>query len=257
MQSDVGSHHPFSRIDRTIGHHRPLVERVLLMDDDRTERQRIAKYFTQHDMRVSERFGCKNTIQCIVTGGFSLVILDRQLDQENDLLRQIRAKSDVPVILTTANRSETDLVAALEFGADDYLVKPVAPRELLARARAVLRRQKAARASNRDLEPRRYYFGNWQLDRCTRTLTSLDGVPVVLTKAEYTLLLAFLAAPRRPLSRDYLKLATRKHGDIADRSIDVQVRRLRYKLEAEEKPQRIIRTEQGIGYMFALRVVLS
>jgi DNA-binding response OmpR family regulator len=187
-----------------------------------------------------------------------LVILDLRLDQEEgfDLLREIRSRSDVPVIITTGHRrDEIDRVVGLELGADDYLTKPFSLRELLARIRAVFRRQEAGRAvSQRDPERGRYRFGDWQLDRRSRRLTDPAGDQVVLTKGEYALLTAFLDAPQRPLSREHLLQATRVHEDIFDRSIDVQILRLRRKLEADRSAPQIIQTERGVGYVFTLPV---
>jgi two-component system, OmpR family, response regulator len=173
-----------------------------------------------------------------------------------DLLREIRSHSDVPVIITTGHRpDEIDRIVGLELGADDYIVKPFSLRELLARVRAVLRRQEMGRAA-RTHEPERggYRFGGWQLERRARRLIDPDATPVSLSKGEYGLLLAFLEAPQRPLSREYLLQATRVHEDIFDRSIDVQVLRLRRKLEVDPSAPRVIRTERGVGYVFALPV---
>jgi DNA-binding response OmpR family regulator len=143
----------------------------------------------------------------------------------------------------------------LELGADDYITKPFGLRELLARIRAVLRRQELGRAaSHRETDHGRFGFGGWQLDRRTRRLTDPNGAPVALTKGEYTLLTAFLDAPQRPLSREHLLQATRIHEDVFDRSIDVQILRLRRKLEADSSAPRIIRTERGVGYVFVLPV---
>src|SRR4029453_2918862 len=139
--------------------------------------------------------------------------------------------------------------------ADDYLTKPFNLRELLARVRAVLRRFNTGRAAPaRDPERGRFRFCGWQIDCKTRQLTDPDGAPVTLTKGEYALLLAFLDAPQRPLSREHLLQATRAHEDIFDRSIDVQVLRLRAKLKAGPSAPEIIRTERGVGYWFALPV---
>jgi DNA-binding response OmpR family regulator len=184
---------------------------------------------------------------------FSLVILDVQLGQRDgfDILRQIRGKSDIPVILITGQRrDDIDRIVGLELGADDYLSKPFNLRELLARARAILRRQEMGRQLTTTPVRGGYRFSGWELRRRTRTLTDPAGAIVDLTKGEYALLVAFLEAPLRPLSREHLLQATRTHEDIFDRSIDVQVLRLRRKLEADPAQPRLIRTERGIGYIF-------
>src|SRR5262249_5647992 len=139
----------------------------------------------------------------------------------------------------------------LELGADDYIIKPFNPRELLARVRAVLRRQEIGRAGQqRDPERGGYTFEGWRLDRRLRRLTDPKGAAVPLTKGEYALLVAFLKAPQRPLSREQLLQATRIHEDVFDRSIDVQVLRLRRKIEVDASAPRMISTERGVGYTF-------
>ena len=157
-------------------------------------------------------------------------------------------------ITTGHRRDEIDRVVGLELGADDYITKPFGLRELLARIRAVLRRREARQAPPRDSETGRCRFGGWQLDRRNRRLSDFNGVSVALTKGEYALLIAFLDAPQRPLSREHLLQATRMHEDIFDRSIDVQVLRLRRKLETDPNAPRVILTERGVGYVFALPV---
>jgi DNA-binding response OmpR family regulator len=184
-------------------------------------------------------------------------MLDLQLGRESgfDLLREIRSRSDVPVITTGHGCSETDRVVGLELGADDHITKPFGLRELLARIRAILRRREAGRAEpQRRVEGDHYRFGDWQLNERTRRLTGVNGERVALTKGEYTLLVAFLNAPGRPLTRAHLLQATRVHEDTFDRSIDVQVLRLRRKLEIDPSAPRVIRTERGVGYVFDLRV---
>jgi DNA-binding response OmpR family regulator len=140
----------------------------------------------------------------------------------------------------------------LELGADDYLARPVGLRELLARIRAVLRRRTWAAGDARERASHgRCRFGGWELDRRTRRLTDPDGNPVGLSKGQYAMLNAFLDAPQRPLSREHLLQATRVHEDVFDRSIDVQVLRLRRKLRSDADASEIIRTERGVGYVFA------
>jgi two-component system OmpR family response regulator len=209
-------------------------------------------------MRAIGASGRQEMVRLFAAGEPDLVVLDLRLDQEDglDLLREIRTRSDVPVIITTGDRrDEIDRVVGLELGADEYVTKPFSLRELLARIRAVLRRQEVGRAASpRDAERGRYRFGGWQLDRRSRRFTDPGGTEVPLTKGEYALLTAFLDAPQRPLSREQLLQATRVHEDIFDRSIDVQILRLRRKLEVDPSAPQIIRTERGVGYVFTMPV---
>ena len=203
----------------------------LVVEDDHTMLHLVMNYLREHDIRAISASGRDEVAGLLVREEPNLVILDLRLGQEDglDLLREIRSHSDVPVIITTGHRrDEIDRVVGLELGADDYITKPFGLRELLARIRAVLRRREAGQAAvQRDQERGRCRFGGWQLDRRIRRLTDSSGIPVALTKGEYALLLAFLDAPQRPLSREHLLQATRIHEDVFDRSIDVQVLRLR------------------------------
>jgi two-component system, OmpR family, response regulator len=232
--------------------------RVLVIDDDPSMRHMLSNYLEQHEMRVILASQRQDVIRHFAVGEPSVVILDLRLGQEDglDLLREISSRSDVPIIITTGHRpDEIDRVVGLELGADDYVTKPFGVRELLARIRAVLRRRETSRlASQREAAQGRCRFGTWQLDRRARRLTNSAGELVALTKGEYALLLAFLDAPQRPLSREHLLQATRLHEDVFDRSIDVQILRLRRKLETDPGAPRIIQTERGVGYVFALPV---
>jgi two-component system OmpR family response regulator len=234
--------------------------RVLVVDDDPSMQHMIVSYLEQQNMRVISASQRQEVMRQFTAGEPSVVILDLRLGQEDglDLLREIRSRSDIPVIITTGHRrDEIDRVVGLELGADDYVTKPFGLRELLARIRAVLRRRETGRiASRQDSEQGRCRFGGWQLDRRARRLTNSSGVPVALTKGEYTLLVAFLDAPQRPLTREHLLQATRIHEDVFDRSIDVQILRLRRKLETDPSSPRIIQTERGVGYVFTLPVEL-
>jgi DNA-binding response OmpR family regulator len=228
---------------------------ISIVEDDAVMLRMVADYLEQHNMQVAPASGRQEMMQHFAIREPDLVILDLRLGQEEgfDLLREIRSRSDVPIIIVTGDRrDEIDRVVGLELGADDYLTKPFSLRELLARIRAVFRRQEAGRASSqRDPEQGRFEFGGWQLDRRNRRLFDPDGGQVALTKGEYALLTAFLDAPQRPLSREQLLQATRVHEDIFDRSIDVQILRLRRKLELDPSAPRIIQTERGVGYVFA------
>jgi two-component system OmpR family response regulator len=231
---------------------------VLVVDDDPALQRMILNYFVDNNIRTLVASGREEMVRHLAANEVNLVILDLRLGQEDglDLLREVRSSSDLPVIITTGHRrDEIDRVVGLELGADDYVTKPFNLRELLARVRAVLRRFESGRAAPpRDPERGGYRFSGWQLNRRTRRLTDPGGTPVALTKGEYALLIAFLDAPQRPLSREHLLQATRVHEDVFDRSIDVQILRLRRKLEQDPSAPRVIQTERGVGYVFAVPV---
>jgi len=230
---------------------------VLVVEDDPALQRMILSYFGENNIRTLVASDREEMVRQLNDAVVNLLILDLRLGQEDglDLLREVRSSSDVPVIIITGHRrDDIDRVVGLELGADDYLTKPFNLRELLARVRAVLRRFDSGRAPVREPERGRWRFSGWQLDRRTRRLTDPDGAPVVLTKGEYALLVAFLEAPQRPLSREHLLQATRVHEDVFDRSIDVQILRLRRKLERDPSAPRVIQTERGVGYVFAVPV---
>ena len=231
---------------------------IVVVDDDSSLRQLVIGYLEDHNIPTKPASNRTELNRHLNGTGPGLIVLDLQLGQDDglDMLREIRSHSDVPVIITTGHRpDEIDRIVGLELGADDYIVKPFSLRELLARVRAVLRRQEMGRLA-RAHNPERggYRFDGWQLERRGRRLLDRNGTPVVLSKGDYALLLAFLEAPQRPLSREQLLQSTRMHEDIFDRSIDVQVLRLRRKLEVDPSAPRVIQTERGIGYVFALPV---
>ena len=174
-----------------------------------------------------------------------------------DVAKKLRAQSTIPIIMVTGRRDEADRVMGLELGADDYITKPFSPRELLARVRAVLRRYKIVEdlLPARDEKRRAYRFGGWELNLRTRRLTSPQGERIELTNGEFSLLQAFCAAPRRILTRDeLLELSRLNHAEVYDRSIDVQILRLRRKIEADATKPEYIKTERGAGYIFDVPV---
>ena len=233
------------------------IKRVLVVDDDPAMQRMVSDYLETHGMRVAVAANKFEMSRHLGTGSFNIVLLDLRLGQEDglDLLRDLRGRSDLPVIITTGHRrDEVDRVVGLELGADDYVMKPFSLRELLARIRVVLRRVDISARPVQESGPVRSRFGQWTLDRRSRRLIQGDGSAVVLTKGEYALLLAFVDAPQRPLSREQLLQATRVHEDVFDRSIDVQILRLRRKLEADPSQPRVIVTERGVGYVFAMAV---
>jgi two-component system, OmpR family, response regulator len=234
------------------------VGHILVVDDDPTLRQMVIRYLEEHNAPTRAASNRAELHRYLEGTQPSLIILDLRLGQDDglDLLREIRSHSDVPVIITTGHRpDEIDRIVGLELGADDYIIKPFSLRELLARVRAVLRRQEIGRTARaRDPERGGYRFNGWKLERRGRRLIDAGDAPVHLSKGEFALLLAFLEAPQRPLTREHLLQATRVHEDIFDRSIDVQVLRLRRKLETDPSAPCVIQTERGIGYIFALPV---
>jgi two-component system OmpR family response regulator len=243
---------------RDMGDRQSPASPILVVDDDASMREMVVDYLKEHGFHAVSASRGRDIAAHFTESEPSLVILDLQLGREDglELLREIRSHSDIPVIITTGHRrDEIDRVVGLELGADDYVTKPFSLRELLARIRAVLRRWETGRAApQRDPERGTYRFGGWRLDRRARHLSDPNGQPVRLTKGEYALLIAFLDAPQRPLTREHLLQATRMHEDIFDRSIDVQVLRLRRKLEIEPSAPNVIQTERGVGYVFALPV---
>lgn len=227
---------------------------LLLIDGDPNIRRSLASFFEAHNMPVHAVPDWRTSRQDFEASNLSLIVLDLPLGGDDRLrpLREIRSRSDLPIIVTADHQcDESDRVIALEMGADDHLAKPFSMRELLARVRAVLRRRKLGKmARARDPERGGFRFGGWQLHRRARHLAGPKGNTVPLTKGEYALLLAFLETPQRPLSRERLLQATRVLEDVFDRSIDVQVMRLRRKLEQDPGSPQIIRTERGVGYVF-------
>jgi two-component system, OmpR family, response regulator len=249
----------FDRPDRAKSDESRDFGRILVVDDDPMLRQIVVNYLNENNMCAVSAAGRQEMARHFAESEPNLVVLDLHLGEEDglDLLREMRSHSDVPVIIATGQRSdEIDRIVGLELGADDYIVKPFSLRELLARIRAALRGREMGRAA-RACDPERggYKFGGWRLDRRSRRLIDSRERPVTLSKSEYALLVAFLDAPERPLSREHLLQATRLHEDIFDRSIDVQVLRLRRKLEADPKAPRVIKTERGVGYVFAIPVL--
>jgi two-component system OmpR family response regulator len=235
------------------------MKHVLVVDDDPSMRDVIGSYLESHNLRVTATANGRDMKRALADSPVDLIILDVKLADEDglDLMRGLNGQSDVPVILVTGHRrEETDRVVGLELGADDYLTKPFGLRELLARVRAVLRRSDAAERRSRKSEQRAHYrFASWELDMRTRRLSAPDGRTMGLTAGEFNLLTAFLRSPQQILSREQLLAASRVHDEeVFDRSVDIQILRLRRKLESDPSDPTLIKTERGAGYIFAAPV---
>jgi DNA-binding response OmpR family regulator len=230
---------------------------VLAVDDDPAMRAMVADYLVEHGFAVRTAAGGSEMARALAQGSVDLLLLDVRLADADglELVRELRVKSALPIIVMSGHRrEEVDRVLGLELGADDYITKPFAMRELLARIRAVLRRADAAPPDNTRARTR-YRFVGWELNMRSRRLTAPTGDDVPLTKGEFSLLAAFLASPRQVLSREQLLTASRVHDQkVFDRSIDVQILRLRRKLEPDPSRPQLVRTERGVGYVFAAAV---
>jgi two-component system, OmpR family, response regulator len=231
---------------------------ILVVDDDAQIRSLLDEYLAENGLRVSTASSGPEMSQILSEQTIDLVILDLRLKDEDGMTiaRSLRERLSMPVIILTGVREEADRVMGLELGADDYVMKPFSPRELLARIRTVLRRTKsAAPESGQRREARAYRFGEFELNLRTRRLKRQDGRPVNLTKGELNLLAALLAAPERILTRDQLLEASRVYdNEVYDRAIDIQVLRLRRKIESDPSQPRYIVTERGVGYIFSAPV---
>jgi len=231
---------------------------ILAVDDDPSVLKMIADYLTDNEMRVTALASGREIADVMAREMVDLVVLDLRLPGEDgmQIARKLRDQSGIPIIMLTGRKDEADRVMGLELGADDYLTKPFSPRELLARIRALLRRSRSQETVADGLQKlRAYRFAGWELNVRLRRLTSPGGEPVTLTNNEFNLLAAFLAAPQRVLSRDQLLGLSRLHNDeVYDRSIDVQVGRLRKKIQPDETQPPLIRTERGAGYVFTAGV---
>ncbi len=230
---------------------------LLVVDDDREIRSLVAQFLTKHGFRVTGVRDGAEMMRTLDGARVDLIVLDLMLPGEDglSLCRRLRATpqtAQTPVIMLTAMGEETDRIVGLEMGADDYLAKPFSPRELLARIKAVLRRVSAPPVAGAPAAAGTVLrFEGWSLDLTKRELRSPDGVLVQLSAGEYDLLVAFVEHPQRVLTRDQLlDLARGRSAVPFDRSIDVQVSRLRRKIEPDPAEPALIKTVRGGGYLF-------
>jgi two-component system OmpR family response regulator len=234
-----------------------LSPHVLAVDDEPIMRDLVADYLGQNGFRVTTVADGRAMQAVLSEQVVDLVVLDLRLKGEDGmaLARRLREESAIPFIMLTGRNEEADRVMGLELGADDYLTKPFSNRELLARIRTVLRRRQAEVRQGRPDGVRAYRFDGWELNLATRRLTSTAGQSVPITNGDFRLLVVLLGAPQRILTRDQLLDLSRLHNDeVFNRSIDVQIMRLRRKLEKDPHQPRYILTERKVGYMFGVPV---
>jgi DNA-binding response OmpR family regulator len=225
-----------------------MTERILLIEDDPRLAEMVSEYLGEAGFRVSIAGTGRAGLERLAREPFDALVLDLMLPDMDglDVCRELRAKSDTPVLMLTARGDAADRIVGLELGADDYLPKPFQPRELLARLRAILRRGKGRSAASKPLR-----FGRLEIDRDARAVR-VDGEARSLTAYQLALLLALAENAGRVLSRDSLMdLVKGEPLEAFDRSIDVHVSRIRAAIEDDPKKPRRIVTVRGAGYVFA------
>ncbi|WP_394682477.1 response regulator [uncultured Comamonas sp.] len=239
----------------------PASDHILLVDDDRDIRDLVSAYLQKNGLRVTTAPTGRHMRQLLETAGpFDLVILDLMLPGEDGLTlcRDLRVGKfkTTPIIMLTARGDETDRVLGLEMGADDYMPKPFAARELLARIKSVLRRTRMLPPNMRSSEEARFLaFGEWRLDTVERVLLDQDSVMVSLSGAEYRLLRVLVDHPQKVLSRDQILSITQgREAELFERSIDLMISRLRKCLNDDAREPRYIKTVRSEGYVFASQV---
>ncbi|SCK19037.1 response regulator [Vogesella sp. LIG4] len=228
--------------------------RLLIVDDDPDIRSLLADYLQGYGMQCLTVADGQAMRACLAQERVDLIILDLMLPGEDGLAlcRQLRAEGDTPIVMLTARGETADRVVGLELGADDYVVKPFDPRELVARIHTILRR---SRRNGAPLEVQEVHFAGWTLHHIKREVTTPEQLLVPLSHAEYRLLCVFLERPQRVLSREQLLDAARGRAiEAFDRSIDLLVSRLRQKLGDDPKAPRLLKTVRGEGYLLDCKV---
>lgn len=239
-----------------------MAERVLVVDDEEDIRELLATYLGNFGFEVAAAADGNEMRAHLAERGADLVLLDLGLPDEDGLVlaRELREREDAPgIIIVTGRGQPVDRIIGLELGADDYIAKPFDLRELVARVRSVLRRIRGDGAVPAPAAPaERFEFDGWRIDFASRSLARPDGEPVALTTGEFDLLATFVRNPNRALSRDQLMdLLYRREAGPFDRAIDVQVGRLRRKIERDPADPALIKSVRGVGYLFAARVTPS
>ncbi|WP_088306925.1 response regulator [Novosphingobium sp. B 225] len=228
---------------------------LLLVDDEQQLREPLADYLSRQGFAVTQAASAAEARSLLRDARPDLVLLDVMMPGEDglSLCRHLSESQAIPTILLTARGEATDRIVGLEIGADDYVVKPFEPRELVARIRSVLRR--AAKGPVAPVEDEVFEFDGWQLDPLKRRLTDAEGVMVSISSVEFRLLMAFLEHPRQVLDRDrLLDMVQGREAHLFDRAVDNQISRLRRKIEVDSRNPALIQTVWGGGYMLAADV---
>ena len=228
--------------------------RILIVDDVRTNVDVLVEAL-RGDYKLSVALNGESALRSIEKSPPDLVLLDIMMPGEDglSLCRHLVESKRLPVIFITAKGESTDRIVGLEIGADDYVVKPFDPRELVARIRSVLRR--ATKQSSEVSDEVIYEFEGWRLDPLKRRLIDAEGAVVAISSAEFRLLMAFLDHPRQVLDRDrLLDMVQGREAHLFDRAVDNQISRLRRKIEADSRNPELIQTVWGGGYMLAAEV---
>lgn len=227
---------------------------LLVVDDDPIVRQLLRDVFEGSTYRVLDAESADAARGVLDRDTPDLVLLDIGLPGEDglSLARFIREHYDLPIIIVSGAGDPVDRIVGLEIGADDYLVKPFEPRELVARVRSVMRRYERAPAGPE--QPKITHIGSLSLDRDGRRLLAADGAEVELTRMEFDLLLALVDHAGKVLSRDQLlNMTQNRDWDPYDRSVDIRIARLRRKIGTHEGCDDLIRTVRGVGYTYSDR----
>ena len=233
---------------------------ILIVDDDPEIRRLLVDYLARNGFTAFPARDGREMWQALERHAVDLIVLDLMLPDTDGLTlcRDLRAKAataNLPVLMLTARGEETDRIVGIEMGADDYLVKPFNPRELLARIKTILRRTRALPPNLRPEPARCLCFSGWSLDTATRVLTAPDGVVTPLSGGEFRLLRILLEHPNRVLNREQLtEMIHGREAEAYDRAIDVQVSRLRQRLRDDSREPQLLKTVRGEGYVLASTV---
>ena len=233
---------------------------ILIVDDDLDIRRLLVDYLSRNGFEAIAARDGREMWQALGRHAIDLIVLDLMLPDTDGLTlcRDLRAKPgkpNLPVLMLTARGEDTDRIIGIEMGADDYLVKPFNPRELLARIKSILRRTRALPPNLAPDNARYLAVAGWMLDTAERLLTAPDGVATPLSGGEYRLLRILLDHPNRVLTRDQLtEMIHGREAEPFDRAIDVQVSRLRQRLRDDSREPKLLKTVRGEGYVLAAAV---